>query len=1397
MRVSIRPTRGSRSHPTVIHLSLIVIMLIGVTPTYARGGDSSAPLSHGTATAIAQTATHDRWFESDDFVVGSYGGSDGFHLFVARERARWGWKPLATLLPGGDTDGEWTGYHCVTGSGRYVVAVTAPERLSDVPWVRDRGAWAYSIEIATGRVQPLMGGVALKYFNPGCGRDDVVTLTRHLGTDQQATEVTVVDAHSGSIERRFGVSGQLASPVSVDGAVIAARGSSIQRISDSVEHLATLPGQPYSLRARSGGVDFLVAGADDASAWRYENGSTRRIGSGVLGRLKLFAGADGRNVAVGLDQVAGDVDLRLVDDVTALPAIAASRSGRILLSSPPKSISGEPFQIVRADSGAVLPVSFPTESAPPTTTLPPVLPDTSLPAERFMVVELPTVLDDDADQTNSSSVTYTSLNNADDEADGAATPAKCAVPRNHNRRQVPQPNAAQVNWAIQMADRNLLTGSNQRPSNYLNMGLAAYSPSNDFLRRQLRGTASSATPIPPSVIQATFAQESAWRQASFRVLPGLSGNPLVSDYYGAAGDINNIDYANADCGYGLGQVTTPMTKAATAYSANGKTKVAADYAENTAAAIQFLVDKWNQLYDAGITLNNGDPTYLENWYFALWAYNTGFHANTGTGPWGLGWTNNPMNSDYPPDRLPFLRTTYADAEHPADWPYQERVFGWMETPLLDYTGEPAYSRPLYGSSQPPVNPVLDIPQRTTFCTVSNECDVNYHDPTGGDADFCTRADRKCWWHEPVTFVTDCANDCAESVFTVSPTSSEPAGDGNHPPACTSSLPDRAIIVDDLPDPSFNVEGCGTPSWQTSGTFEMELGRDSLSGDRLGIIDWHQLGAGFGGHTWFTKNRSSASDTPHINKGTWTPHGLQTGLYTISAHIPSSGASTRYARYRINLGDGTQESRIVDQHLHRNEWVSLGSFVLQPGASVSLTNLTSEGTPGVTNVAFDAMAFVRLSIDGEVVTKKIDNVGIFDSYQRLDTDGNPFNPASRHPFHTMETIYRWAKDLTAPVTGAPRCLNSTGGSLSSACAGDATWMAFKRWERSVNAAGDGSGAAWGAEALTETQADWLGFSSRRLGSRLASGELASPELYKVHQRLRIEFVVNNGRINQGSVSLTGVQRAGDTHFAGFIGDIMRAYRDDYGISLPDLRYSSSDLRVWNHAVTEADPLTTGVVPGQAYMDKKSATRISDTCVRVRAVGGGVIGYRPMVAKEYVRAEADAWRARVESVVTAGRAPNSLLRWAEEIDEMYFNEFVWFQGEPFDPNDGSGYYIAPPIWTHVDANVCANGTVRPHAVTVADISWMPDLYTFVDNVAVRQDGSSAVCSPTSRSCAAAFGDFSRFAHLPSAGDDPWNNCDWSDPSKPRRNGNPWDQNSFAAADVIPTRVKYCDDTSWTEH
>ncbi|MEV0074342.1 hypothetical protein [Amycolatopsis sp. NPDC050768] len=128
-----------------------------------------------------------------------------------------------------------------------------------------------------------------------------------------------------------------------------------------------------------------------------------------------------------------------------------------------------------------------------------------------------------------------------------------------------------------------------------------------------------------------MAQESNWSQASWHAPAGTAGDPLIASYYGAGGDIVSIDYAPSDCGYGISQVTDGMHIGDHSLSEHGQWKVAVDYQENIAAGLQILETTLNQLYSAGITANNADPRYLENWYFAAWAYNSGIQPNAANG----------------------------------------------------------------------------------------------------------------------------------------------------------------------------------------------------------------------------------------------------------------------------------------------------------------------------------------------------------------------------------------------------------------------------------------------------------------------------------------------------------------------------------------------------------------------------------------------------------------------------------------------------------------------------------------------------------------------------------------------------------------------------------------------
>lgn len=131
-----------------------------------------------------------------------------------------------------------------------------------------------------------------------------------------------------------------------------------------------------------------------------------------------------------------------------------------------------------------------------------------------------------------------------------------------------------------------------------------------------------------------------------------------------------------DCGHGIMQVTTGMTVPLGGNdrpSAN-QVLVATHYGYNIARGAVILAEKWNEAPErrpiAG-TDTNSDPTLVENWYFATWAYN-GF-----TGP-GANSSNHPLD----PAFGAFPRATFQceGNQSRARYPYQELAFGCMSAP---------------------------------------------------------------------------------------------------------------------------------------------------------------------------------------------------------------------------------------------------------------------------------------------------------------------------------------------------------------------------------------------------------------------------------------------------------------------------------------------------------------------------------------------------------------------------------------------------------------------------------------------------------------------------------------------------------------------------------------------
>ncbi|WP_327370726.1 RHS repeat-associated core domain-containing protein [Streptomyces sp. NBC_01217] len=929
-----------------------------------------------------------------DVMVNGWGDGSGYHLGLATGAGGYTWRELAVLRPAGIDDSSWTGYQCVSGDGKYAAVAILPASSVNLAAARDHGAFAYTVDLRSGVVKSVATGVALKYHSPGCGTGDSAEFTINPGDNQRRTQVLTVDMLKGKIEHSVTVDGQVTSVVPTEQGPVGVLGGSLVRLprkgsaTGRPVEVAKTGGLAYDLRPEAGGgVDFAVqlAAGKSSLIMRERSGKLTKLGEGKHSDLQLLQGRAGHAIAVGASKTVAKSGLRKVS-THGLPngATGVSLDGGAVMGLGAKTDQSAPL-ILASRSGKLLKRTAAGSSKRPSTSLPAPAPK----APGATSVAKSAYVTGSASQAASPGIQPASLRTATADTTAAApatltaassTTPKCAVGRNEENRQVMQPGTAQVSWAAQMAEQGLLTGSAyQRPSNYANLGLVAYSPNGDFAKVALKHPAGDSwDSVPRSVYQAIVAQESNYSQASWHALPGIPGNPLIADYYGAGGLITKMDYAKADCGYGLGQVTTGMANGDTSYSAHGQWKIATDYQENMAAGLQILERTWNQLYDAGITVNGGDPKYLENWYFAAWAYNSGiqptaaFGNTTGCTPgpdctgadgtWGLGWANNPRNPDYPPTRAPYLRDSYADASHPASWPYQERIMGWIGQPILRFN-EPAYAKPDYHGGKT----WLQIPPVDAFCTSDNLCD-----PTGAqNSDYCSLSDYECWWHQPVTFISDCSTTCATSSYTAGAGSSEPAvvKPHPHPPSCsldTTHVHDEGhgspIIVDESQSqPPLNLVGCGSSNWSQGGTFTYSPGTNS-AGDPIGSLDTHQLGVGFGGHILFT-HTEDGSNPAEIDTGTWAPSLPKLQYYKIKLHFPSTAASATNVVYTINPGGGASPWKIrVNQNWGTEEWVTIGTFAMEDGATIKLTNkseITGSGNINYADydVAYDAAAFI--------------------------------------------------------------------------------------------------------------------------------------------------------------------------------------------------------------------------------------------------------------------------------------------------------------------------------------------------------------------------------------------------------------------------------------------------------
>jgi hypothetical protein len=1021
------------------------------TSARAAGAGASGPPRQVKQTGTALPTKAVRPVAGGDEIVDGRGDSAGWHLYAASSGGGWAWQPLATLAPQGldPEDGRWVGRQCLTGDGRYVVAVVAPWSASNSPAGNDRGGVAYVVDAHTGTVRLLVTGVSLYYFTPSCGPGSTVALTRYAGTDEQTTQLVLADAAHAAVRIIRRLAGQYTGAVPApDGGFLAASGASIVHVppSGSLTIRARTAGQPFDLTANAaGGADYLVGtGHSAASVWHLDSHGTRQVGAGTYSRLALFEGRAGHTVAAGTTRLDATAGITRLTQLTA-PAETASLGG-VVSSLLPGQPGGAPRASGATPTGALprTPLLLgeagrsvawtPDSVAAPTVGLPPVLSDggTLTPGAAPAGAR---------SASSSASATFTST---------------CAVGRNDVYLQAMQPSPEDVDWAASLAGRSLLTGSAGRRAGFANLGMPAYSPSLDFPLPAPFGPGAGS--IPREVLQGIFAQESNFIQASPHSVQGVAGNPLIADYYGAAGGyVTGV--ATPDCGYGLGQVTSGMHTGDMSYDL--QRKVAVDYAENVAASAQILAQKWNQLTEAGITANNADPSVIENWYLAIWAYNSGLHTSTGSGPWGLGWANNPANPDYPYNRHPFLHLdttagydiTYGDAATPGNWPYQEKVFGWIEVPIQSQlTGNASYQGTIetYDPSSN-TNVIradafeLAMPGKSTFCTLGgNQCDptlcsrslyAGNCDPSTSDGTGpCTRSDYECWWHAPVSWCPPLLG-CHTGTWEYNAGDSEPpapSGDYYPLPTCSVSsndIPPGTDVVDSQAA-AVNLQGCtaGNENWSSSGSFSFSYGDPAVPGSQRTDMDVHQLGTGLGGHMWFT-HTNEPTDANGVSlwgvTGTWTPT-VSKGRYQVKVYLPAAGATATEADYAVSNGLGSRRVVTVNQNAYTDQWVRLGYFWLGPGSTVSLTNLhvSSNG-----DLAFSGMAFVPAAAGSYAM--------LGDSYSAGEGTGSGTYDANTDNYSTPQGVnngHRSADSYNRVFAAGTTTFASPGSWVDVACSG---------------------------------------------------------------------------------------------------------------------------------------------------------------------------------------------------------------------------------------------------------------------------------------------------------------------------------------------------------------------------
>ncbi|MFG2430831.1 NocE [Streptomyces sp. NPDC048590] len=1019
--------------------------------------------------------------DSDDLAWTTSGDATGFHVMVAAADDGYRWRTAATLSePGFDTD-TWIGNACLTASGKRAAVTYAPRTFTNKPALMTRGAFTAIVDLTTGAVTKLPVQSSLSYFSPGCGATEKAVFSQFSDDDSKRNETRLigVDTASGKAAKPLKLPGQVTSAVPLNDGYAAAQGARLVEVA---------PSGDVRVAARTTTVPFQLTAAGDGSVVYID-----RTGTAPTAKQPAGERAEVRRAPAALfggSRATGTTQRVATGTLTDFDLARSARSGKVYVTGKAKA-SGSLPESVRMPAGVAKDAVLSTRGEAAVTTTwadgkdSRITPQEAASARtartRMQVLDTGrTVTLDSHPGTTIGSTAKTASGLATSPAltgggSATATPKLaaasptnpvederyCSVPRGDVRKQAFQPTPRQVEWAVDQAVVGKLNSHVSRPANWKNTGMSAYQPQSLFPLKTMAGDPNGAPDaadeyhIPAQVMLGITAQESNMWQATRFAVPGVTANTLIGNYYGISYDSDGgqndpwaVNWASADCGYGIVQVTDGMRKAGhekpgeTALSVQKQEAVALDYTANIAAGVNILVDKWNQTYAAGMTVNDDGPSYIENWFFALWAYNSGFYPQSTAGQhgghWGVGFTNNPANPLWKANRTPFLESAaggddYSHAAHPQDWPYQEKVIGWAARPISAMFApgdfQPGYRAAWWTATD---QRTLAKPPVGLFCDTSNNCDpskIKEGDTgTNGACQLNNPADEfylHCWWNKKASWKSCVGGACGYALHRFDATYPEQPDGNAYPPRCSSGLPSGTYVIDDVASGVTPAGSSGRSCGATTspGTFGFTFTADGAN--YPGKIDTHQIGAGYGNHFWFshTRNQATAEGARLRTTGTWTLTNGMTGWARVWVHLPDHGAHTRQASYTISGTNSTSPVRVHPQRVLENKWVSLGVFQFTSTPKISLSTHSADGT-GSEDVAWDAAGFQKLSgKPKDMVVALGDSYssgegasasGGVDYYKETNyRDEN--NPSTRNACH--RSTKAWSRQATIPGRSA--------------------------------------------------------------------------------------------------------------------------------------------------------------------------------------------------------------------------------------------------------------------------------------------------------------------------------------------------------------------------------------------